>query len=191
MFARLSKDHSLSGLFVLAFAFSFILLLPDRAFSQYECNGDCRRDLAIARTVTAKYHKEVRAGENGYVVASGCVESPAGGMGYHYIKPSLVDLSVDAAEPELLLYEPTGNGERRLVAVEYFVPVIYNGQPWISTDPPPGPINPAPELFGQTFDGPMAGHDPMMPWHYELHVWLWKNNPNGMFASYNPTVDCP
>ena len=51
-----------------------------------------------------------------------------------------------------------------------------------------------PELFGQTFDGPMAGHHPLMPTaltHYDLHVWLWKENPAGLFSPTNPDVKCP
>ena len=40
-----------------------------------------------------------------------------------------------------------------------------------------------PQLFGQTFDGPMPGHIPMMPWHWDLHVSIWAHNPSGMFAN--------
>jgi hypothetical protein len=29
-----------------------------------------------------------------------------------------------------------------------------------------------------------------MPEHYDLHVWLWKHNPEGMFAQFNPRVSC-
>jgi hypothetical protein len=25
---------------------------------------------------------------------------------------------------------------------------------------------------------------------YELHVWVWKHNPNGMYATTNPTMSC-
>jgi hypothetical protein len=47
-----------------------------------------------------------------------------------------------------------------------------------------------PSLFGQEFDGPMEGHGPGQPIHYDLHVWLWKKNPAGMFAPFNPKVAC-
>lgn len=47
-----------------------------------------------------------------------------------------------------------------------------------------------PTLFGRAFDGPMLGHGPGMPVHYDQHVWLWKHNPNGMFAQWNPTLSC-
>jgi hypothetical protein len=39
----------------------------------------------------------------------------------------------------------------------------------------------------------MDGHEPIMPAalkHYDLHVWLWKNNPKGMFTSTNAAVKC-
>jgi hypothetical protein len=30
-----------------------------------------------------------------------------------------------------------------------------------------------------------------MPIHYDLHVWLYKHNPAGTFAMWNPRVHCP
>lgn len=113
-------------------------------------------------------------------------------MGIHYLNvPRTMDLTVNASEPELLLYEPTRNGKKRLVGVEYFVPVISNGAPWFDQNtPPPVVDNPAPVLFGATFNGPMPGHEPGMPWHYDLHVWIWKHNPSGLFAPFNPNVQC-
>ena len=41
--------------------------------------------------------------------------------------------------------------------------------------------------------GPMDGHEPIMPTslrHYDLHVWLWKDNPRGMFTSTNAALKC-
>lgn len=37
----------------------------------------------------------------------------------------------------------------------------------------------------------MKGHSAGMPWHYDLHVWLWRDNPNGLFVNWNPNVTCP
>jgi hypothetical protein len=40
----------------------------------------------------------------------------------------------------------------------------------------------------------MEGHHPLMPGalhHYDLHVWLWKENPAGMFSPTNPGLKCP
>jgi hypothetical protein len=30
-----------------------------------------------------------------------------------------------------------------------------------------------------------------MPVHYDLHAWVWKRNPAGTFAMWNPRVECP
>jgi hypothetical protein len=141
-------------------------------------------ELAKVRAATAKYHDVNRA------IADGFVEDPhcEPGMGYHYLHFGRLGQPPSANEPSILLYSPTKDGGRRLVAVEYFTPVFVNGEPWWGDEnspPPPGSYNPAPELFGVPFEGPMAGHNPYMPWHYDLHVWLWLNNPDGIFAGYN------
>lgn len=54
-------------------------------------------------------------------------------------------------------------------------------------------IKERPQIFGQLFNGPMEGHHPVMPeglHHYDLHVWLFKSNPAGLFNSTNPDVKC-
>jgi hypothetical protein len=64
-------------------------------------------------------------------------------------------------------------------------------RPWFGAEVPElGFFNPAPSLFGQTFQGPMPGHNPQMPWHYDLHVWLFESNPSGLFAPFNPAFSC-
>lgn len=50
---------------------------------------------------------------------------------------------------------------------------------------------PTPSVLGIPLDGPMPGHGPDMPTHYDLHAWIWKANPSGMFAAWNPNVTCP
>ncbi len=95
--------------------------------------------------------------------------------GHHYVNLQLAsDLTSDPFRPEVLLYAPVGNG-LKLVGVEYF-------------QADAGQARPA--VLGQPFDGPMPGHEPGMPTHYDLHVWLWQHNPNGIFAPWNPTVQC-
>ncbi len=149
-----------------------------QAENQNDCDRQCRRDLAVARAATAKYHDVNQALADGFVPVSPCVQIPnVGAMGIHYINFSRVDLNADVSEPELLLYMPDENGNLRLVAVEYFVPFTES--------------NPAPNLFGQTFNGPMRGHGPGEPPHYDLHVWAWRNNPDGMLAQFNPALSCP
>ena len=48
-----------------------------------------------------------------------------------------------------------------------------------------------PSIFGRPFDGPMLGHAPGMPIHYDLHVWVAERNPEGLFAQWNPAIACP
>lgn len=134
------------------------------------------RELAAVRRATAKYHDVNFAIADGYVPTQTCSALPGqGGMGYHYVNPQLaMDLQSDPLKPEVLLYADTDDG-LRLVGVEYFQADA--GQP-------------RPEVFGQPFDGPMPGHEPGMPVHYDLHTWLWQHNPGGMFAPWNPAVEC-
>ena len=139
-------------------------------------DSDTLRQLAQVRQATAKYHDVGQALADGYIPVSGCEALPGvGAMGIHYLNPGLAsDLTVDPLAPEVLLYAPSGDG-LRLVGVEYFV--AHAGQP-------------APRVLGQTFDGPMAGHSPGMPAHYDLHAWVWQANPAGLFAAWNPHVSC-
>ncbi len=161
---------------VTAFCASLVMAAIAIPAASAAAHSEARRDLAEARRATAQFHNVDKARAAGYLPVEHCVEVPGlGGMGFHNPNPRLMDFSLDPSKPELLLYAPKKNGRLKLVAVEYFVP--YVGQP-------------APELFGQRFDGPMPGHEPGMPVHYDLHVWLWKHNPNGMFAPFNPAVSC-
>jgi len=144
------------------------------------------RDLAKVRQATVKYHDVNVAIADGYIPTDACDAIPGvGGMGYHYFNPALgMDSEVNLTTPEILMYASSDNG-LRLVGVEYFVGI---GAP---DAPIPNPAPPAPVLFGLPFDGPMLGHIPGMPPHYDLHVWIWQPNPDGMFAMWNPNVTCP
>ncbi|MCC7352159.1 MAG: hypothetical protein IT330_00275 [Anaerolineae bacterium] len=154
------------------------------------------KELAAVRRATAKYHAVSVAEADGYVSTVDCVASPAGGMGIHYVNFGLFsDQALNPLAPEVLLYAPRANGVK-LVAVEYVQVALANTPtgpaPWFDPAPPPlGWYNPVPSLFGQTFVGPMPGHFPGMPWHTELHVWVWQGNPAGIFAEFNPNVRCP
>ncbi|MBA2742176.1 MAG: hypothetical protein H0U46_09220 [Actinobacteria bacterium] len=150
-------------------------------------------ELAQVRRVTARFHDLDAALEAGYElgwvngagirIITGCVAHPtAGAMGYHYFNAELMDdNAVDALEPEVLVYESGPNGKRKLVAVE-----------WVVRGPnsnPPGPaVPPIPTVLG------MEMHilvPPPGPAFYLLHAWVWKPNPAGMFADFNPNVSCP
>jgi hypothetical protein len=47
-----------------------------------------------------------------------------------------------------------------------------------------------PSLFGQTFGLVTIPNRYGLPPSYELHAWLWKPNPSGMFYEWNPSVSC-
>lgn len=157
-------------------------------------------ELAGVRRATAKFHNPDAAVAAGYVFGEPCVSSPAGAMGIHVPNPALTATqTLDPALPEVLLYAEKPGGGLKLIGVEYVQAVLVRnpatGQvsPWFSASPWPSNyqvITPTPQLFGQTFDGPMPGHSPTMPWHWDLHVWVWEHNPNGMFAEWNPSVSC-
>jgi hypothetical protein len=106
------------------------------------------------------------------------MEYAKGAMGVHFANLT-VKGPPDPAKPNVLIYEPSG-GTLKLVAVEWLVPLTPD------TKEPPS-------LFGEKFLGPMEGHEPLIPKefvHYDLHAWLFKDNPLGMFAPTNPNVSC-
>ena len=47
-----------------------------------------------------------------------------------------------------------------------------------------------PSLFGQEFELVATPNRYGLPPFYELHAWLWKHNPSGMFNDWNPRVSC-
>lgn len=158
-------------------------------------------ELAAVRQATARFHDISAAYAAGYTTENEpCVASPDGVMGIHAPNFALIgEQAYDPIQPELLLYVPTPEGGHRLVGVEYFVltmlrnPATNEIAPWLSQEPWPASyevVTPTPTLFGQTFDGPMPGHTPTMPWHWDLHVWVWAHNPSGMFAEWNPSLQC-
>ena len=136
------------------------------------------------KAATARYHSFEQADKAGYTVAGEpCVAvSPLGTMGIHAVNPALMaDPAIDPLRPEILLYVPEANGKLTLVGVEYFKA---DADQNLATD------SDRPAVLGQPFDGPMPRHNPTMPIHYDLHVWLWQDNPSGLFAPFNPTLSC-
>jgi hypothetical protein len=137
--------------------------------------------VATVHKATAKYHRVEVAIADGYVPVSPCVvdvNNNTGAMGVHYLKVDLVDGVLEPTKPEALVYEPLPGGKYKLVAVEYIVVAD------LLED-----RNVAP-LFGQVkMDDHLHGYPLGFP-HYQLHVWLWKNNPSGMYTPFNPKVTC-
>ena len=142
-------------------------------------------DLSTARAATAGFHQVEAAKAAGYgefrdAANIACIETPGVGvMGIHYVNGALVsDGVVDAATPEALVYQPIGNGKLRLVAVEYIV--FYSK--WAGGSKP--------SLFGQDFKLIWTPNRYGIPAFYELHAWVWQNNPSGMFKDWNPSGSC-
>jgi hypothetical protein len=190
------------GLGLAVLAVVAVVLIPTVAFA----GGDAAREdaavhdhaahvaalqdeLAQVRRVTARFHDLDAALEAGYElgwvngsgnrIITGCVAHPtAGAMGYHYFNKELMDdLAVDVLKPEVLVYASGPNGQRKLVAVE-----------WVARGPnsnPPGVSEP-PTVLGMHMHilVPAVGF-------YLMHAWVWKPNPAGMFADFNPEVTCP
>jgi hypothetical protein len=138
---------------------------------------DSRGTAAQVRQAIAPYRDVAVAAADGYRSTGECAASPAGGMGYHFVNPSLIDGTVDPTQPEVLLYGPGRDGGLVLLGAEFFVPAAA--------------VTDRPTLAGEPLEGPMPGHGPGMPEHYDLHVWVYKANPAGVFATWNPAVSCP
>lgn len=135
------------------------------------------------RALSARYHSPAQAEKAGFVATDQCVAVPGlGGMGYHYLNPARIDGNFDVNEPEVLLYQTAPNGKRRLTGVEYLV---------VDADQDLATADDRPSLAGHPFDGPMPGHEPGMPIHYDRHVWTWADNPDGELATWNRAISCP
>ena len=158
-------------------------------------------EIAAIRAATLQFQDVNVAIAAGYANPAGrtCEQIAAGAMGIHSPNFGLVaSQEIDPQRPEVLLYLPKPGGGYRLVGVEYVQYIIvtdpagsFSG-PW--TPPTPWPssylVSPVPELFGHPFLGPVAGHFPGMPWHREIHAWIWAHNPAGMFEPWNPAISC-
>lgn len=146
-------------------------------------------DLTIARAESARFNSLRQAAVAGYGLLpeeaplheciSSLDASVPGAMGLHYVNGGLLDGTLDIRNPEVLVYEPDQTGKLQLVALEY---VIFAAD-WTG----PG----TPTLFGQPFDFTDEPNRYAIPAFYALHVWLWKDNPAGMFKGFNPEVSCP
>ncbi|MFW6079268.1 MAG: hypothetical protein ACODAE_06590 [Gemmatimonadota bacterium] len=133
------------------------------------------RDIERIRTATAAFRSLDSAVAAGYSRDGGaCLDNPPeGAMGYHHVNEALLDDRIEVERPEMLVYERLPDGEYRLNGVEYIVP--------FSAVPPTAE---PPTVMGR----PLRASASLEIWY--RHVWVWRDNPSGMFADWNPNVEC-
>jgi hypothetical protein len=139
--------------------------------------------VSAVRDATQRFQHPADAEAEQYFQQFGCVSgSDLGAMGVHYINGSLVndDAKLEISQPEIILYEPLPNGQLRLTGADYLV----FADAWNAKHANP------PELMGQLFHLFDAPNRFNLPAFYTLHVWAWKDNPNGTFTNWNPNVSC-
>ena len=130
--------------------------------------------LKKVKKVAMRFHSFEQAEKAGYADPFPFNPSPyVPNMGFHYINVGLMDTTFELEKPEILLYVPNKQGKLKLVGVEYAVPGPEDSSP--------------PEGF--------VGDDDH--WHYNpnvaggswtLHAWVVLDNPDGVFAAFNPNV---
>jgi hypothetical protein len=166
-------------------------------------------DLEAVRTATERYRDVNVALAEGFIPdpTGMCVTAemegrPAaeGAMGIHYFRPDLLGLTgppdprvdgvgthTDFNQPAVLIYEPQADGSLELVAVENLV----FQKAWAeagNTNPPSFHT----VAYASMIDDPSTEADEAHGFepHFEHHVWLYRANPNGVFAPFNPAVTC-
>jgi hypothetical protein len=166
-------------------------------------------DLTAVRAATERFRDVKVALAEGYVRdpmdlcdTAEMMGRPAeyGVMGIHYVRPDLLGITgppsprvtgtgthTDFTRPAVLIYEPQRDGSLELVAVENLVfkkaweEAGNTGRPTFGSVP-----------FDLMADDPTTAIDEahMFEPHYDLHVWLYRTNPRGTFAQFNPNATC-
>jgi len=176
---------SLIGVFALA------SICPPRALAQSdhshgvtasEQKGKAGALVKVVRESTERFKNVEAAEAEGYHLLFGCVSGPDfGAMGLHYVNlPKVLDGKIDATDPEIVIYEPIGNGRVKLIGADYLV----LADAWNATH------GSAPELMGQLFHLFEAPNRFGLPAFYTLHVWAWTDSPTGSFVNWNANVSC-
>ena len=144
----------------------------------------------FAQDDVAKYHgtKKIEyfyvkvAEAEGYALMFGCVTGPdSGAMGLHYVNGNILSRNeLDPTHPQIVIYEPQSDGSLRLIGADF---VVF-ADAWDKKNQGP------PQLMGQLFHYFESPNRCGLPAFYTLHVWAWKNNPNGAFVNWHPNVSC-
>jgi hypothetical protein len=141
---------------------------------------EVERAYEVVRAATAAFHNldsAVAAGYAGEVAQcfTDSLHTPShGGMGYHHVNRRYLDGTLDVDKPEILLYERESDGGYALNGVEYILPYRF----WPRDSTPP-------MLMGRA----LFREDTRNYWY--THMWVWTENPAGLFADWNPGVGCP
>jgi hypothetical protein len=138
--------------------------------------------LRIVRESTERFKDVSQAEHEGYTLQFGCVSGPdSGAMGLHFVNGPLVNAGLlDPRRPQIVIYEPTGDGRLRLIGADF----LLIADAWNAKHDGP------PELMGQLFHLFDSPNRFGLPAFYTLHVWAWKDNPNGAFVNWHPNVSC-
>jgi hypothetical protein len=130
--------------------------------------------VATLRSATTRYQDLNAAIADGFVFLHGCENRPGEGpVGIVYVHPGrLMDGKIDAAVPDALIYAPNGSDRPTLVGVEFAIPYPL----WTKPEPP------------KFLDATFQPEDEFGV--FGLHVWVWRDNPRGLFAESNPNVSC-
>jgi hypothetical protein len=175
----IKRGHPLSQVIVVSVVILLCLQILVQPAHALPAQASIADQLAQVRAATAQFKRTDAAQAAGYSLVPGldnCFENPGvGGMGFHLIKTSSLDLTVNVLEPEAMVYAPGPNGQFQLGAVEYIVPAAA----WDAA----GNTQP-PSVLGQRF------HLDAALGVYILHAWIWRENPSGMFEDWNPKVSC-
>ena len=134
------------------------------------------------RDSTRRFKDVNKAKAAGYQLLFGCVSGPDdGAMGMHYVNLELVaDGVLDVNRPEIVIYEPTANGGRRLIGADFLV----FADAWHASN------TATPEIMGQLMHLIDSPNRYGLPSFYTLHVWAWKPSPTGAFVNWHSDVSC-
>lgn len=113
--------------------------------------------------------------EEGYRTTGKYVRTREGVLGEQFV--NLRRDSLEPENPQSVLYGLKADGTYEALGVKWYVPAEDRETP--------------PTLFGKEFVGPLEGDSKLIPTHYALHAWLFRENPDGLFATYNSAIDPP
>lgn len=173
--------------FVLVSALPLCVMAQDSHSQHQQLMADQRNQrgdlIRAVRAATARFRDVNTAEYEGYHLEFGCVSGPdSGAMGLHYVNDTLVGNGViDVTRPQIILYEAQPNGSVKLTGADYLV----IADAWDKKHP-----GTPPQLMGQIFHYFESPNRFGLPAFYTLHVWAWKDNPNGAFVNWHPDVSC-